>query len=163
MSACHTVSQLGLGVEADWAFPHLLCCPKLSMLLPVSRKLHGKRRVGSRRARHNAATFAWTEVPIPPECKSLRTTLVPSWSLGRVASPTARTSHLRRKGSEERKSPPTRGTGTCHLMGLCLLVLTADVIAQVKMFCLLLTAVLCVRRSVKCSGAICQFGFSSYC
>lgn len=117
MSACHTVSQLGLGVEADWAFPHLLCCPKLSMLLPVSRKLHRKRRVGSRRARHNAASFAWTEVPIPPECKSLRTTLVPSWSLGRGSSPIARTSHLRRKGSEERKSPPTRGTGTCQSHG----------------------------------------------
>ena len=57
---CHTVSPLALGLEADWACPHLLCRPKLNFLLPVSRKVNGKKERGveSRRARHSAAGFA---------------------------------------------------------------------------------------------------------
>ena len=156
----HCVSA-GIGSRGRLGFPSP---PLLSQTKHASSSFQksswkDERRVGSRRARHSAAGFAWTEVPVPPERRSLRATSAPSWSLGTGSSPIARTIHLRRKGSEERKSLPTRGTGTCHLVGLCLLVLTAEA----KMSCLLPLAVLCVRSCVKCSGAICQFGFSSYC
>lgn len=139
------------GSRAYWAFTHLLCCPKLNVLLPVSRKVHEKRR-----EEYGSGGQGSVQQVLLGQSRKVRAALAPKWSLG--SSPIARTIHLRRERSEERKKEcthqwqwdmPSHGfllaSSHCRCNGSGENVLSAPI------------AVRCVRSCIKCSGAIPQF------
>lgn len=158
------MSQLALALEADWAFPRLLCCCPAKCASSSFQKSSwkGERREGSRRARQSAAGFAWTEIPESPEHRNLS-------YLGSIVELRDRfQSHSKNNSSKKKEmrgktEPSHQRHWNMPSCCLYLLVLIAHVSAPVKTSCLVLVAVLCVRSRLKRSEAICQCGFSSYC